>query len=244
VTVFAGCHVEHLDVQVGKDLVGVYERNGIECAIADAGCCGATSLHAGDLRRFRRVATATVRSLAARLRDGGGGEVVVPQPTCAHVLRHDIPRYVDDADRADALLVAERTRDAVEHLARVHAAGPGLDTRFEGEVPATIAYHVPCHLRAQRIGVPARDLMALTGADVRLVERCSGNDGAWGLLTGNEDLSVPLADRLATDLGRPVTDVVAGDCSRANLAIAERTGSAPSHPLSVLARAYGIAADA
>jgi hypothetical protein len=34
---------------IGKDLVKVYERNGIECDNTDAGCCGAPWLHAGNV---------------------------------------------------------------------------------------------------------------------------------------------------------------------------------------------------
>ena len=41
VTVFPTCLVEYQDVQLGKDLVQVYERNGIECGATEAGCCGA-----------------------------------------------------------------------------------------------------------------------------------------------------------------------------------------------------------
>jgi glycerol-3-phosphate dehydrogenase subunit C len=37
--------------------------------------------------------------------------------------------------------------------------------------------------------------------------------------------------------------VVSGDCSLANTAIAEQTGATPSHPISVVARAYGIPQD-
>jgi hypothetical protein len=37
--------------------------------------------------------------------------------------------------------------------------------------------------------------------------------------------------------GRPT---VVGDCTLANTAIAEQTGLVPSHPISLLARAYGI----
>ena len=50
--------------------------------------------------------------------------------------------------------------DAAEYLMRVHKAdGTALDTDFTGDVPAAITYHVACHLRAQDIGLPGRDLL-------------------------------------------------------------------------------------
>jgi glycerol-3-phosphate dehydrogenase subunit C len=62
----------------------------------------------------------------------------------------------------------------------------------------------------------------------------------WGLRAGNEGLSIPIAGKLGEQIAAAGNAVVAGDCSLANTAIAEQTGVAPSHPLSVLARAYGI----
>ena len=59
--------------------------------------------------------------------------------------------------------------------------GSTFDTEFTGDVPETITYHAPCHLRAQNIGLKSRDLMKLTGAKISLVNRCSGIDGTWGV---------------------------------------------------------------
>lgn len=244
VTVFPTCLVEYQDVQVGKDLVRVYERNGIECSITDAGCCGAPWLHAGDLKHFTKVANKNVRTLAAEIR-AGGGDVVVPEPTCGYVLKKDYVDYCDPARRADAELVAQHTYDAAEYLVKVHQADDTeLDTDFSGDVPEQITYHAACHLRAQNIGLTSRDLMQLTGAKVGLVQQCSGIDGMWGFRDGNEQIAIPIAKQLAERIeqaggGHPGT-VVSGDCSLANTAIAEQTGATPSHPLSVIARAYGI----
>jgi Fe-S oxidoreductase len=114
VTVYPTCLVEYRDTQVGKDLVAVYERNGIGCELSGARCCGAPWLHAGDVRRFTKVAAANVASLAAEIRRGT--DLVVPQPTCRYVLTQDYPSYVGGPD---ADLVAEHTYDATAYLRRV-----------------------------------------------------------------------------------------------------------------------------
>jgi Fe-S oxidoreductase len=62
----------------------------------------------------------------------------------------------------------------------------------------------------------------------------------WGLRTVNEQLSLPIARKLGEQIEAAAGAVVAGDCNLANTAIAEQTGLAPSHPISLLARAYGI----
>jgi glycerol-3-phosphate dehydrogenase subunit C len=237
VAVFPTCLVEYQKPEIGHDLVKVYERNGIECSLAEgAGCCGAPFLHSGDIGQFTKIAEKNVAALADTVRKGM--DIVVPQPTCGYVLKKD---YVDYVGNDDAELVAEHTYDAAEYLMKVHKGeGTSLDIDFTGDVPDTISYHVPCHLKAQNIGLKSRDLMKLTGAKVKLVQQCSGIDGMWGLRAENTEISVPIAKKLGDEIRRAGGDVVAGDCNLANTAIAEQTGEDPMHPLQVVARAYGI----
>jgi glycerol-3-phosphate dehydrogenase subunit C len=237
VALFPTCLVEYQAPQIGKDLVRVYERNGIEVSpTTGVSCCGAPWLHAGDVANFTKVAKKNVAALARRVRQGD--DIVVPQPTCGYVLKKD---YVDYVGGPDAQLVAEHTFDAAEYLMKVHKGeDTQLDTNFSGDVPSTITYHTPCHLRAQNIGFKSRDLMKLTGAKVKLVQQCSGIDGMWGLRAENADLSVPIAKKLGDEIERAGGEVVTGDCHLANTAITEQTGRVPLHPLQVVARAYGI----
>ena len=237
VTVFPTCLVEYQAPSVGHDLVRVYERNGIECDVSYPGCCGAPFLHGGDVEHFERAAAANVKVLADAVR--AGTDIVVPQPTCSYTLRKD---YVDYAGGADADLVAAHTFDAAEYLMRVHQGETtSLDLDFPGDVPETVTYHTPCHVRAQGIGLKSRDLMKLTGARVRLVQQCSGIDGMWGLRDENADRSLAVSRKLGDEITRAGGEVVAGDCHLANTAITEQTGRLPVHPLQVMARAYGIA---
>ena len=167
-----------------------------------------------------------------------GRDVVVPQPTCGYVLKKEYPEYLGTDD---ARLVASHTYDAAEYLMKVHREeGKGLDTDFDGDVPESITWHVPCHLRAQNVGYKSRDLMKLTGANVNPVEKCSGIDGTWGLRSENYDLARKVAQPLRKAIEDDGAQVLAGDCMLANGAIAEETGRTAVHPLQVIARAYGI----
>jgi len=237
VAVFPTCLVEYQQPSIGHDLVKVYERNGIECTLAeDAACCGAPWLHSGDVEQFTKVASKNVKALATSIRRGN--DIVVPQPTCSYVLKKD---YLDYVGGADAQLVADNTYDAAEYLMKVHKAdGTALDTDFQGHVPSTVTYHTPCHLRAQNIGLKSRDLIKLTGAKVTVVKQCSGIDGTWGLRAENAEISVPIAKKLAEQIRSANGEVIAGDCHLANTAITEQTGEEPMHPIQLLARAYGI----
>lgn len=240
VALFSTCLVEYQDPQVGKDTVRVYERNGIECTLPEGQvCCGAPWLHSGDVDAFRRQAEKNVRVLAEAVR--AGHDVVVPEPTCGFVLKKDYPDYLGGAD---AELVAANTYDAAEYLVKVHKSpDTKLDTEFTGEVPESITYHAPCHLRAQNVGLKSRDLMKLTGAKITVVAQCSGIDGTWGYRAENYEIARGVASKLKAAIDKAGNEVVTGDCTLANGGILQETGQRPVHPLSFVARAYGIPED-
>jgi Fe-S oxidoreductase len=235
VALFPTCLVEYQAPGIGKDVVKVYEHNDIAIDVpAGTVCCGMPWLDAGDVDAFVAQGRKNVDVLARAVR--AGRDVVVPQPTCGYVLKREYPQYLQSAD---ARLVAEHTYDAAEYLVDVHRRG-ALDTSFPGKVPETVTWHAPCHLRAQNIGFRSRDLMALTGARVTVVDKCSGIDGTWGYRPENYELARRVAQPMKQALDDAGGDVVAGDCHLANGAIFEETGRRPVHPIQVIARAYGI----
>lgn len=237
VALFQTCLVEYQNPSIGQDAVRVLERNQIACQLPEgAVCCGMPWLDSGNVDAFLRQAEKNVRALVPHVKRGL--DVVVLQPTCAYVLKKEYPGYLggDDAE-----LVASHTYDICEYLMQVHRQeGKGLDLNFTGSVPQTIAWHAPCHLRAQNIGYKSRDLMKLTGAQVTVVDRCSGIDGTWGLRAANYEMARRVAAPLKQAIERAGAQVVAGDCHLANGAILEETGQKPVHPIQIIARAYGI----
>jgi Fe-S oxidoreductase len=135
--------------------------------------------------------------------------------------------------------VGAHTRDLFEYLAKMHADG-ALDTRFRRPVGA-VTYHVPCHLRAQNIGVKSADVLrTIPSAKVDVVERCSAVDGTWGFKTQYFELSMKVAKPLFDAVQAAGAPTVATDCPLAAMQIAQGTGTEPVHPIQVLARAYGL----
>jgi Fe-S oxidoreductase len=235
VALFPTCLVEYQEPAIGRAVVEVCEHNGIVCELPPGQvCCGMPWLDAGDVDRFTDAARRNVTALAPAAR--AGRTILAPQPTCAYVLKHDYP---DVLGTEDARLVAAQTRDVAEHLMFEHARAPLADD-FVGETYASITWHAACHYRAQQIGPKSKDLMALTGADVTVVERCSAIDGTWGLRAENVEMARAIARPLMDAVTEAGTDLVAGDCHLANTAIDEATGKRPVHPVQVLARAYGL----
>jgi Fe-S oxidoreductase len=235
VALFPTCLVEYQDPEIGKAAVGVYEHNGIVCDLPEGQiCCGMPWLDAGAIDKFREHAAKNVAVLAPSVR--AGHDVVVPQPTCAYVLKKEYPDFLGTPD---AILVAGHTFDTSEYLMARHREAP-LDTEFSGTTYESILWHAACHYRAQQIGPKSKQLMELTGAQVTMVERCSAIDGTWGLRAENLEMARRVAKPLMDRVRESEDQLVVGDCHLANTAITEATAKTPSHPMQVLARAYGL----
>lgn len=237
------CLVDYQATDVGKDLVRVYERNGIECADSVAVCCGAPWLHAGSIDRFAKLADRAVKRLADEVR--AGNDIVVMQPTCGAVIREDFVNHVTTTNRReDAELVAAHTYDGAEYLMRLHAADHTvLDLDFAGVVPRSVAYHASSQLRVHDDGYASRDLLWLTGARIDLIRKSAGASSVWHLRADHDAIAVPRSERLGELVEQARADIVAGDCALANSEIAQRSSRPVVHPVQVLARAYGIAED-
>lgn len=235
VTLFPTCIVEYQEPAIGRDVVGVYEHNGIGCNLPEGQvCCGMPWLDAGDVDRFMKHATRNVEVLDDAARRGD--PIIVPQPTCAYVLKKEYPDYLKtDAARR----VADSVQDVTEHLMGLQQEGT-LDTEFDGDVPESVVWHAACHYRAQQMGPRSKQLLELTGASVEMVEKCSAIDGTWGLRAENVELARKVAKPLMRKVEESDATVVAGDCHLANTAIDEATGRAATHPIQLIARAYGI----
>jgi glycerol-3-phosphate dehydrogenase subunit C len=234
VALFATCTVEYNAPAIGRAAVRVLERNAVDVTVPEQRCCGMPYLDGGAVEQCRALVRANVRTLAAAVREGR--EIVSPGPTCSYMLKQEYP-WLDDSE--DARLVADNTRDLFEYLARLLVEG-ALDTRFSRPVGA-VTYHVPCHLRAQNIGLKSADVLrAIPGATVNVVERCSAVDGTWGFKTQYFHLSMKVAQPLFDAVRAGGTSTLATDCPLAALQIAQGTGSEPRHPIQVLADAYGL----
>ncbi|HWD24695.1 MAG TPA: heterodisulfide reductase-related iron-sulfur binding cluster [Acidimicrobiales bacterium] len=236
VSLFSTCFIEYMEPEIGKDAVGVLEHNQVACGVSKGTkCCGAPFLHQGEVARFQKSARRNVAALAREVR--AGRDIVVAQPTCGYVIKRDYPIYVPGPD---ADLVSSHTFDAAEYLVDLHRTGGGLDLEFPGEVPEDVTYHASCHMRAQHVGNRGQELMALTGAKVTAVERCSGIDGTWGYRKENYEMAKKVAKPLIRAIESAPGNGVCGDCHLANTAIREETGDMPLHPVQFLARAYGF----
>jgi Fe-S oxidoreductase len=233
VVLFTTCFVEYSEAETARAAVDVLEHNGIAVEAGYEACCGAPFLHGGDLENARKNARKVIAQLAPRVREGR--KILVPGPTCSYQLKLEYPELVDSDD---ARLVAENTLDLGEYVFKL-AAAKKLDREFKTKL-GRIAYHLPCHLKAQNIGFRSKQILGLVSDDVVLIEACSGVDGTWGMKARYYDESQKICDGLIRSIVESEPDRIATDCPLAALRILERTGRSAVHPIVLLREAYGF----
>jgi glycerol-3-phosphate dehydrogenase subunit C len=168
-----------------------------------------------------------------------GYDIVAPIPSCVLMFKQELPlMFPDDADVAK---LKQHFFDPFEYLALRHKAGL-LRTNFTRSL-GKIAYHVPCHLRVQNIGLKTRDILQLIpDTTVEAIERCSGHDGTYGLKREFRDISMKIAEPVVQRVQSSGADFYTSDCPMAGHQIESGLADAshPTHPMTLLRMAYGI----
>lgn len=234
VALFATCSVEYNEPQVGVAAVQVLEHNRVGVELPNVVCCGLPALDGGDLETATKKIEHNVRALLPLVKQGL--PIVVLGPSCGLMMKSEWPQIVPTDD---CRAVSAAVMDIGEYLAKQKAAGR-LDMTFP-VAQGKVAYHVPCHLRAQNIGQPFRALLeSVPETKVEPIEQCSAFDGTWGMKTEYYETSRKCAGKLCNAIGRSGADRVISDCTLAGLNVVEETGIKPSHPIEALRDAYGL----
>ena len=157
---------------------------------------------------------------------------------CASNFSQEYPKLFNDED---SRVVAANTYDICEFLTSLQK-NKQLKTDFPGDINGkTITYHVPCHLRSQNIGFPAKELLELIPeTTVNSVEQCSGHNGNWGVLKAYFEKSMNVGKKLFQEIDDTQSDIIVSDCSLAGDHIKAATKRSTVHPVTVLCDAYNL----
>ncbi len=234
VVLFPTCTVEWNRPEIGKAAVQVLEANGVEVAVDYPHCCGMPFFDVGDFDSARKAREGMVAALVGWVDEGY--TVVTPGPSCSLMMKKEYPWLAPGDEPTERL--SKATRDLCEFLMELKGQGK-LKTEFP-KAPKAIAYHLPCHLSVQRIRFKASDLLALTGAQVTVVEKCSGHDGTWAMKVEYFEESMKVGRKLFDPLLAANADVIASDCALASVQITQGTEKPVKHPIEVIRDAYGL----
>jgi Fe-S oxidoreductase len=190
------------------------------------------ALEVGDVELAKRLARQNVESLYPHVQ--AGKKVLAIDPTCSYMLRKE---YAELVSTPEARAVAAAAMDLCEYLFQLKQQGQ-FNREFRS-TPGRVAYHLPCHLRAQNIGYRSRDMMRLIpGATIQMIEQCSGHDGTWAMKKEFFPLSMLTGKKAFEGMASAGADTFASDCPLASIQIGQAIGTRPIHPIQVLARAY------
>jgi len=221
----------YLAPEVGVAAVAVLEDAGFEVVLPTGPvCCALTWISTGQLGVAKRVLRRSLRSLEGYL--DAGVPVVVLEPSCLAVFRHDAPALLP-ADRG-AQLAQGLTFTLAELLA---AYAPGWTPPQVG-VDALVQTH--CHQHAV-IGFDAdRALMEAAGISASVPDSgCCGLAGNFGFEAGHYEVSQAAGERVllpAVRAASPATVIVADGFS-CRTQIEQGTDRRPWHLAQVLAAA-------
>lgn len=170
---FRGCVMEGLFRDVHQATAQVLAAVGYRPRFEPAPpCCGALSAHAGREEEARALAEATIAAYA-----GTTGPVVVNSAGCGGAMKE----YGTLLGTEEARAFSARVTDLSELLTPEEVASRGR------ELPLTLAYQAPCHLRnVQGLADQARALVAaipgLTLLEPDDEQQCCGSGGIYSYL--------------------------------------------------------------
>lgn len=241
---YATCFVNYNNPNIGRAARAVLARNGIETEVVYPACCGMPQLEQGDLETVAASAETISAELASWI--GKGYDIIALTPSCALMLKFEWPLIAPDDDNVKGL--SEATFDIAEYVVDI-AKNEGL---AEGLQPlkGKVAMHLACHARAQNFGPKGAEMLNLIpGAEVEVIERCSGHGGSWGVMKENFEVAIKMGEPVAKRAKESGAVFVVSECplarehvlqgmERLEGSINELTCA--QHPIQLMARAYGL----
>jgi glycerol-3-phosphate dehydrogenase subunit C len=205
-------------------------------------CCGMPKLELGDLDSVERLMKINIPSMVGLARSGYA--IMTSVPSCTLMFKQELPLMFPDNE--DVRAVADAMFDPFEYLSLRDRDGL-LKKDFSREL-GSIAYHVPCHLRVQNIGLKTKEcLEKVPGTSVKSFERCSGHDGTWGVKTEYFADSMKIGKPVFRQMAENQPDFISSDCAIAARHIGqgiraadEEMDVARKHPITLLRIAYGL----
>lgn len=236
VVYFPGCLVTYNESHVGEAVVKVLEHNGYEVIVPEFHCCGVPLEANGYYAEAEENAQYNLALAHPYLEKGL--RVVASCSSCGLALKENYPTLkVPAAER-----IGLQTDDLFEFLWTLYEKGE-LRTDFR-PLPLSLAYHAPCHLKAQGIGIPAvRLLRLIPGVHIEELDAgCCGMSGSYGFKEEKHDISLkigePLFSRVHAGLTAGEFQKVVSECGSCRMQIEHGSKASTLHPVEIFSAAY------
>jgi glycerol-3-phosphate dehydrogenase subunit C len=241
---YATCFVNYNNPGIGEASRFVLARNGVETQVVYPSCCGMPQFERGDIAKVAESARRIAAEMASWI--DRGNAVIALTPSCALMLKFEWPLLLPEDPVVKKL--SEATYDIAEYVVDI-AKNEGLAEGL-GALPGGVALHLACHARAQNMGAKAAEMLRLApGAELTVIERCSGHGGSWGVMKQHFETALKIGRPAARQVANSGQQLVASECPLAGLHLlqgVERQDGENKpdtetayHPIELFARAYG-----
>jgi len=245
---FHGCATEYLYGDIGRAVVDVLPRMGVEVITPrEQACCGLPIFLSGD----REVSLKSIRQTLKVFAGKDVDAVIVDCATCGSALKSEYPHILKELHDLGLDVTAEEVKAAEELAAKVKDVTVFIDehkdwlpTPEDSKEKIRVTYHDPCHLaNVQKVKAQPRNILRAL-PNVEFVEMQGANDccgGGGSFQVEHPETSLKITRRKIDNINATKADVVATCCPGCNLTIGDhldkKNGIAVMHPLQLLQKA-------
>ncbi len=219
---FTGCFIDFVDPEIGRSLIRVLGRHGVEVVFPKKQtCCGIPVFMSGDVEDGLDLLKRNIDAFAPHKVDA----ILTACATCGSALKESYAVLVDGEsqewkDRVKAF--SSKVMDISEFLQEKIKL-----TRTEKKSLTRVTYHDPCHLiRGQNITAQPRailkDLAGIEYLEMRDAQRCCGGGGSFSFY--NYDLSKQISRRKVENIEATGASVVITGCPGCMLQMKDQLG--------------------
>jgi len=222
VGLFSGCFIDFVDPAIGRSLIRVLGRHGVEVVFPKKQtCCGIPVFMSGDLHNGLDLLKMNIEAFAPYKLDA----IIVACATCGSALKESYKTLVEGEsqewkDRVGAF--SGKVLDIAEFLTQKIKL-----TKGEKESLQKVTYHDPCHLnRGQGVLSQPREVLknlpGITLVEMRDAQRCCGGGGSFSFY--NYDLSQQISRQKVEDIQATKASVVVTGCPGCMLQLKDQLG--------------------
>jgi glycerol-3-phosphate dehydrogenase subunit C len=233
VVFFYGCHLGYNRPDIGRKIRDLMVSAGCRVVMPRQTCCGLPALGNGDMDIARRFALKNAAILTKFI--DRGFDVVYACTSCGLTLMQD---YAGILHVPGGRKIAENTYNVYEYV--LPLLGTMAGTGPWGRVDRSVAYHIPCHLKALGIGYPAVKIFEMIeGLTCHVLDdNCCGLAGTYGFKKRNQETSRKLGQIAASSIRDLKVDALVADCGACRMQLGHFSGLPALDPVEIITEAF------
>jgi len=223
---YTGCYASYNEPEVIQAAINILEACGYQVELAPVDCCGTPMVSNGLLDKATKLAEKNTDIFLKYIEKGY--KIVTTCSSCGLALKEEYAHIIPGEK-------SNRLKKQVWDLFELLEVEEVLPFRAGAKLSKAY-YHVPCHLKAQGIGVPAANLLRDIAIEELIVEDsyCCGISGTYGFKKEKYPLAMAIGEPLFHDIKASQAPLVITDCGTCKLQIVHGTGIEVKHPAVIL----------